>query len=480
MKKRLTFAVLLIYYFALVALANRRHLSHDELYTYYIAQSPSLSELWQNLRFDLNPPLIYLSVRASMRLLGDTPWAVRLPSSVAFLGASLCLYAIISRRLRLAYGFLAVLIFWSTPALSFATEARPYAFTLGFFGLATLSWLRAIESPRPTWPAVTLAAAVTGMMLSHFLAVLFLAPFLLGEAFRLIRSRRPDWPVAAALLAPCILPLLFLRTINAYRSESTFPPAFEAGFRKMASYYYWTLYQEGWVILVAFCAALLVTYPSRAWYPSRAREQAVFLLALLSLPVIVNGVMMASHSAFFARYSAPTLFAYPVILATILASCTNKNRLRALIMAVILELYIPVQYLAKPLPKSPDFSAIHPELPLVAASGLSFLEMDHEQPRPTLDRLYYLTDHSYALQYAHATIFEGFTTLKRHFPIRAHVESYRAFAFAHPKFLVLGTPSYSEDWLLRYLIAIHAKLEVLGDFPSQYKDSSLYLVELPP
>src|ERR1700688_3479482 len=63
---------------------NRR-LGHDELYTFYIAQAPSISKLLTLPRtIDLHPPLSYLFVRLSFALFGVSAWSCRLPSAVAF------------------------------------------------------------------------------------------------------------------------------------------------------------------------------------------------------------------------------------------------------------------------------------------------------------------------------------------------------------------------------------------------------------
>jgi 4-amino-4-deoxy-L-arabinose transferase-like glycosyltransferase len=473
---------LLLFYIALVAVAMQRHLWHDELYTYYIAQAPSLAALWRDLNLDLNPPLIYLAARASMHLFGNTVLAVRLPSIIAFFGGSLCLYSLVERRFKPSYGVLAVLIFWSTPAFDFATEARPYALIIGFFGVAMLSWQRSIERPARNWPLFALAFAVSGMMLSHLLSVLFLTPFIFAEAVRSIRLRQFPWALSAALLVPGSLSLLFLRTIASYQSGNAFPHALEAGPRKMASFYYRTLSPEGWVLLVAFSTALAVCLKGRRPTSAPAKYadfELAFVAGLLTLPIIANVAMMWSHGAFFTRYAVPTLFAYPLVLIALLSAFTQTNRHGALVMGALMALYIPVQYFVKPFLPPPSFAQAHPELPLVAASGLTFLEMDHEQPAETVQRLYYLTDRQYALQYAHATIFEGLPTVKKHFPIRGHVEPFRDFVRIHPRFLVLGTIDYAEDWLLRYLLSIHAKLEFAGEFPSQSKDTQLFVVDMP-
>jgi hypothetical protein len=172
-------------------------------------------------------------------------------------------------------------------------------------------------------------------------------------------------------------------------------------------------------------------------------------------------------------------------LVFFIAAYTNMSRLAALVAGGVLFLYIPAENVfstaAQLLHRSAGsatsaIDAIEPDLPLVAASGLTFLEMDKYASPQLVARLHYLTDAQFAIQYAHATIFEGFPTLKQYFPIRAAVNPFPQFIQQHRKFLVLGTPGYPEDWLLRKLIADGDELRYLGDFPGPYKDTSLYEV----
>ena len=471
MTRRLPFvAALLALYAVLVTFANQRHLWHDELYTFYIAQAPTLKELWKDLQLDMNPPLLYLLSRVSMGLLGKTAFAVRLPCTLAFFGGSLCLFELVRRRFQSSpYGALTVLVFWVTPAFYFATEARPYGLILGFFGLAMLAWWRG----DCTW---VLTIAVAGMMLSHFFAILFLSPFLLAEAVRFRETRGVNWPNLTALLTPCVLPFFFLH-LNA---GTAFPDAFRAGFRKMASYYYWALYEEIWVLLLGLCGAIivyLVLTKQRPVWPHYSKVEKAFAAGLFALPFLVNAVIMLMHGAFFTRYSVPTLFIIPIAFVVLLGAWTHNNRVAALAVCSLMAVYA-LKHELKPAPKHSDFAQIHADLPLVAASGLTFLEMDHDEPPATVSRLYYLTDRDLALKYAHATLFEGLPVIKQNLPIRGHVEPFTAFTQTHRQFLVLGTPNYAEDWLLRYLLANQAKVELLGDFPSEYKDPQLYLVSL--
>ena len=110
-QRLLILAGIVLVYLLVTSLQARRELWHDELYTYYIAKAPSISQLFQEIKLDLNPPLMYLAERASLHVLGDNNYAARFPSIIAFLFGSLCFYAFVSRRLRPVYGILAMLVF---------------------------------------------------------------------------------------------------------------------------------------------------------------------------------------------------------------------------------------------------------------------------------------------------------------------------------------------------------------------------------
>ena len=123
-----------------------------------------------------------------------------------------------------------------------------------------------------------------------------------------------------------------------------------------------------------------------------------------------------------------------------------------------------------------DYHAVDSNLPFVAASGLTYVEMNHRESKDFLDRVYYLTDHEAAIRYAHATLFENESVVKETFHYPSHVESLAAFEAEYPKFLVLGTIDYPEDWLLRKLQADGDTVRLLGTAETSYKDKTLYEV----
>lgn len=486
-------ALIVLAYFLVTALQARRELWHDELYTYYIAKAPSLSLLFQEIRLDLNPPLIYLADRASLHFIGDNAYAARLPSILAFLFGSICFYAFAARQMRPIYGLLAMLVFWSTPFEYFATEARPYGLIIGFFGLAMLAWQKAVEPDRGKASVWLLALGVTGMVCSHFFAIIYIVPFCLAELWRWRRSRKFDWAMWASLVLPSILLFIYkplvMPLVTRYE-KSHFSASAQASPLKIVGFFYRMLEPESLFLLLAICAGLVVI-----WRFGRRREDEsaprlnslgwVLIGGLLLIPAFVNVAIMRSHGVAFPRYSGPALFAIALLFALLLGNATNFSRISAAAACCVLFAYsmgasTPAalkSLLARnvaPKPASPIVT-VRPDLPLVAGSGLTFVELDRYGDPSTVARLHYLTNRKYAIQYAQSTIFEGMAYLKRFFPIRATVMPYDEFVAEHPTFLVLGTVEYHEDWLLRRLIDIHATLVYLGNYYGQ----QLYQVTMP-
>lgn len=476
-------------YILVTALQAKRQLWHDELYTYYIATAPSISRLFEAIKVDLNPPLIYLADRISLHVLGNNSYAARFPSILAFLIGSLCFYSFVAERLRPVYGLLAMLVFWSTPFEYYAAEARPYALIIGFFGLAMLAWQRAIKPGRSAASIVTFALAVTGMACSHFFAVIYIAPFCMAELLRWYRSRKFDLAMWLSLLLPCLLLFAYKPLVTRY-SESHFASSAQASPLKIAGFFYRMLEPESLFLLAAICAGLATALRlDRPRSETRSRLTSldwIFIAGLLLIPAMVNLAIMRSHGVAFPRYSGPALFGVALLFSLLLGSATKFSRTAAAAACCVLfvsSLGISAPAAVKnllsrkdtaPEPASPIVK-VRPDLPLVANSGLTFLELDHYADPSTVARLHYLTNFHYAVRYAQSTIFEGMPYLKHYFPIRAAVEPYDRFVVEHPTFLVLGTISYHEDWLLRRLIDIHASLLYLGDYYGQ----QLYQVTMP-
>ncbi|MGD1069420.1 MAG: glycosyltransferase family 39 protein [Bryobacteraceae bacterium] len=467
----------------------------DELFTYYIAQSPGFSQFFDAVRHvDLNPPMIYALARLSQNAFGATEFATRLPSALSFFFGSLGLFYYLKSRIGALWSSAAVLLFWYTPFFRYATEARPYGLLLGFFALALVAYDAAIlaDPGRPRVAVAGIAVGIGGMMLSHVLAPVSILPFCLAELFRSVTTRRLDWAVWGCLLlpllaAPACLPLI-LQVQRIY-----YPPAFQASLGKMLLFYRdaGLLYVFPGLPIAAALAMLASHFINKAGQASsravRSRYTGSYpdlaMAAALAIgPVLVNLAFMRTHSAFWERYCLTSALAICALEVVALAVLAHFSRGAALVAACVLFASILTSERAVSKNEIPvaRLEQIRPELPFVAASGLTFLELDHYEKAGFLSRVYYLVDRPSAIKYAHATLMEGMLTLPRYFPIRSHVSTWTEFASRHRHFLVFGEIDYPEDWLLRKLIQEGATVTLLQTVKTQYKDSSIYEVILRP
>jgi hypothetical protein len=498
------FAAIIILYVGYVAThARGRLLWSDELYTYYIAQAPTFGKMLQQTRtIDLNPPLYYIAARFSIRLFHPSSFSVRLPSMIGFLLAACLLYLFLRRRLTPVYGFLGALVLLGGFYKDYAYEARPYALVLTFLGVAAVGWQRAIDENNRSrrFALLLLVLGGFGMLLSHVLALIAYGAFFFAELVRWVVRRKPDWTLWACLSLPLITVVLYLPLFRSH-GAGVFPSQFQASLLRLSENYLaiWT----GLGALLATAMIAIVLFGEHAFGPSSGEPKRGFSVAewgftsyLLFVPLIVTVIFMQSHSAYFDRYGIPAIFGVSIVVPGLIAGWTRASRTAGLLAALVFVFGIVppmafVKYgqkiLHRPAQSSPDLTGessmpltdVETNLPFVDASGLTFLEMDSREDQAFLSRVYYLTDPQAAMQYSHATIFNEFGDLKSVFPIRANVMPYRPFIRQHPKFLVYGTFDYPEDWLLRKLVADGAIVRLLGDFTSDYKDSTLYEVTFP-
>ena len=266
-------------------------------------------------------------------------------------------------------------------------------------------------------------------------------------------------------------------------------------------------YSDLWIGLISFLGVAIIAIvlldgnrpPSQANRLPRgfSLPEKILALGFCFVPLVVTLVFMRSHSAYFLRYGIPSIFGAAILAPWFVARWTRNSSFAALICSIVFVFGVVtpssiarhLQHVVQPIkPQGPNLtgtfdipiSQIHPDLPMVDASGLTFLEMNRRENSTFLSRVYYLNDAQAAIKYANATIFEGFPALKGKFPIRGNIMPYQEFIQQHSKFLVLGTYNYPEDWLLRKLLADHATLRFLGDYGTGYKDEQLYEVTLAP
>ena len=481
-------AALTVLYVAAVLVANRRFVWFDELFTLDIAKAKSIPQMWMlSRRFDFQLPAGYLLSRLSMKVFGESKLGLRFPSMLEFYVGSMVLFFYVRRKVGIAYAAAAVLILWIGETFPYATEARPYALLLMFFSILLLCWDVATHSENRSLALWGTAIANLGMLSAHFFAPLSLFPFLAAEAVRFRRTRKPDFALWTALLLPTVAIAFYIPPLDRY-AALYFPSLFEASWGRIPHFYYDAIDVIGVALFLAVLAASLVPQekPHVASARSWRREELVLFGCVLLNPILLNISLMRRHGAFWDRYAITTEAVMYIGIPMLLGLRLRGNRLAGYTAAAILLVFC-VQgdiWLTVSKPSLQDASVlapIRPDLPLVAASGVTFFEMNHHEKPDILSRLYFLKDRSVAMEYTHTNLFEdrGFGDgMKPYFPISAKVASYADFIHQHREFLVLGTYDAPEEWLLQKLDDDGAQLIRLGTYQVPYVDTDLYLVNL--
>jgi Dolichyl-phosphate-mannose-protein mannosyltransferase len=178
----------------------------------------SLHNLFVNLyNGDRQPPLYHLTLWLTIRLFGDSEFAVRLPSLIAGTLVIPVLYELGRELYDRRTGLLAAAFAAVSPMLIwYSQEVRMYEFVALFGLLAVLTQLRAIRNGTMlNWAAYILSTAA--LLWSHYFGLPLIAVqqlVFIGVIVRRKRSGEPVKPLAlgfaysAAVLAMQLVPLL--------------------------------------------------------------------------------------------------------------------------------------------------------------------------------------------------------------------------------------------------------------------------------
>ena len=474
---------LMTFFYVITALLTiRKGLWFDELFTYYIARQGSLLKLLEaNYNTDLNPPLLYLLVRWCQQLFGDNEVATRLPSVVGFWVGSAAFFYRLGKRTGYLVAGGAVAVLWSGFFQIYAVEARPYGLWLGFFGCALYCWDIYPEAKRPHLAAAGLFTSVLAMMLTHVLAPFSVAILCAGEFARSWQRKRIGW-LWVALLLPMSLELTYLYWMQQFE-KILFPAIYQASLSRMVRFYArLTVNLATPFCVAALAGALLTRWRSGLHWAYRFRlSDAAVGLAMFLMPFATVAALARSQGAFHFRYAIIGSLVLWTLCSMALNSLFRNQPLpaAAFLFTLLMAGFVNIAAGRAGFPATPEphpaLSRLSAGAPLVAGSGLTFLELDHYETSELTSRLYYLTDREYAARYAHDTLFEGNAGLKKYFPIRGSIEPYRDFLLRYKHFFVLGDKNYLEDWLLKRLADEPGlTIKLVGNIPAGYKDRDVY------
>jgi hypothetical protein len=275
---------------------------------------------------------------------------------------------------------------------------------------------------------------------------------------------------------------------RSYQTIAYYPFAFQASPLKVASFY-WNTFRGVFWCLCAACVTGLIAARGQPveMYPKWRKPEVALFAMLASVPILLDLAMMLDRAPFWGRYCITSAVALYFIASLILALLMRRIPKAGHVAVVSATLLLIAQKIVLPAcneivhPAPVNVAAlarVRPDLPIVAASGLTFVEMGQFERPALCARLFYLRNRSAAIRFAHATIFEDLAEFQKEFKLPGNVESYSRFVQDHLDFLVFGTFNYPEDWLLRKLSADGAQIVPIREFDTPYKDKMLFEIHM--
>lgn len=450
---------------------------YDEIFSIIVATQPSWHAMKEAMVGDGNPPLYALLIRALMHLSRESRFLIRLPSLVGFVGALIGIFVFVRRECGAAYGLLAVAFVCSEPVWTYSYEARPYGLLLGFMMLGLVSWqsaTRAGDSTRPRRLGLCgMAVAIAGSILAHNIGVIEVGvPLLFGEAVRMWRTRRVDWPVLATGMAaiPALLVTIpMMRRTSELLFNYTRSPLHALTVRKIfldsnavhSLPLVFDISHSSVEFTVLLLGIMMVPFAYRLSMDSFNRRTPTSSGAVETKmpPHIIAGatgasllipitwvLMMCQNGWYFARYGIGSVAGIAILVCFGARKSFGTRSVVPLTVTMFLlaEYCYPAVHLYRHPPDrvSANFAiyADQSDLPVAAVEPLAFPVVWWYAPKPVQDRLVYLKDIEFAKNARYANnvavaLPEAALASEDHrFP--AHFQDYASFVAAHDHFIL--------------------------------------------
>lgn len=443
----------------------------DELITFHISGLSSPQAIWDALSVgaDGNPPLGYLLTSFSFFLFGANDVAARLPSTCAFLGASLLVYLWVYRRQGGLYAICGLLILWLTGAFSFGFEARPYALLLFFTTLTITCWMAHARANRSKWALAGVALFLAAAVWSHYYGVLLLAPLATGELIRTARSRRIDWPVWMAMFGGALTLIACLPLIEVNRqlySKAFWSPA-EAAHFYFAYHYIVAPGSRSFLVAAIVLVSMEVIHLAKVGASQRGSrrcsyppEESGVIVALVATPILGVLLGLVFTGIFVLRYAIVGAIGVVMLALIVLerASAHRRGRVFAVVV-VLMASFVTVRVVDD---DQPDLSRIRVTdlartyeilatdpipggLPIAIASPIIFAQVYHYAPPQIAARVVYLSNPKAAVEWLGTDSDTGMERLSRAVGWPARPEAH--FRSQHERFLIYDAPNGPFSWL---------------------------------
>lgn len=464
-----------VYFIAEFCSTIHRPFFFDELCMYYIAEVPSVRQIWQLIGrgMELNPPLPFWLTWMVHHSLGKGEFLSRLPSIIGYWAMCICLYHFVRRCSDRLHGFIALLLPLFTFVHWFGTCARGYGLLLGFSAGALLTWQLAGDQSRRKLGLIGIALCIAGAVSSHYYAVYVVAALAAGEAIRTIARKQIDlvvWISIAVGCSPLIIYRQLIRTASAsmhsfwVRSSPQFLYDAYAG-----------LFGPTAMLFLAFLA-LIIPLPeirnnSSALAKTFKREDLIVCVALAAMPLTFFVLSVVSPVPFYTRYVLPVVIGFTVLVVLFLYRVGGANdRFRKISVHLLIYCcflpwagwHVLMYFIQDPYKAVLGGTRVpvelEPSLPLVVEDIDSFLMLYFYSPENVKHRLFTLDQSDAALKYLGSDV--GSHSIEQLQGIHdVHLLPYESFISSHREFLVAR--ALPEGWVLQKLIEDGADVQLV-------------------
>lgn len=305
-----------------------RTLWYDELLQFYVASLPSAGQVMHALANNpptTDPVLSYLLSHFSMRLLGQSEMAFRLPSFIGYLIGIVSVFIFLEKRFGSICAGIAITGLYVGGVNYYASEGRPYGLVMGACGLSLLAWQKYRESRSTLWLVVLPFALAVGFN-SHYFAILLGLPILIAEAGCAIRERRMNWSVISAVLLAYITCLFW---IPLWKAAFEFRPVIgnRIGSFEFAFGVYTELLAAWYLVFV-----LVLAVSDRFFRSPQIRDEnelpfaeLLAMASLVVLPFFGYGLAKFGSGLFIPRYTLATTLGCAGIIAALLFRTARRN-----------------------------------------------------------------------------------------------------------------------------------------------------------
>jgi hypothetical protein len=457
--KVLSFSIFSLFYFGgACGKASSKAFWYDELFSWYVAQLPSLSAILNaiNEGAENHPPLHYFLIHTSHWIFGTGELATRFPFIIGYWLALFFLFLFITKRCGSLIAYISILFLCLSASYPYAFEARPYALVLACCGASLFCWQLVIEGRYRRVALLGLSLSLGMALCSHYYAIFLFVPLIIGEGYRSIRSKKVDWPIWISMAAGAIvlIPLVPMMLKVGRYSESFWAKPTRGTFQNSIDWFF-----RDPVLVWYFGIGCLIgvlkdgySLTSNKRTPLAGRNVPchdwVAAMTLMLFPVI--GFVFAKFvtQAFTPRYFLPTAIGIALGLAFLYQRLLQDRLfITAILLGSLLSVFICQQTVdARGLgSKKPKLSKVQSitqaldipgDTPVVISTGTEFLQYMKYAPESLKSRLCYLIDPNTDGLLSSDTVDRSMGELKKRFPMC--VEDYRSFLSSHHHFYVYG------------------------------------------